>query len=247
MNCDFLPLPDTSHRRIVWPVAGDIVRSLLASPECWILLANELRRLADAGDPGALHVVERNDKRFQPLKKSVVEYLEDILEGYIFSPDRAPARSFDPSLASFRREVFVQTSAVFGTLPDHYNGRFIPGRNPYRVLVDAHLSIGIAWADEAYKTKDQFLACDAIVNIVGHSLSRCNLLQLCLNHREDLVKQFIAQGGNVAMDLDRGQIEGLWWVLMLRSICWWSSVEVECPASNIPSRYYYSQLPVYLS
>jgi hypothetical protein len=80
-----------------------------------------------------------------------------------------------------------------------------------------------------------------------HSFFRFKLLHLCIKRRHRLVEHFTRVGGNAAMDLSSGQIEALWWVLMLRSICWWASIEVMCPASNIPSEYYYSQLPVYIT
>ena len=249
MNCDFLPLPDWSYRRIIWPVSDDTVgsQSLMRSPECRIVLMHEIQRLAYEGDPGVHHVIGRTDKRFAPLTASIIEILQVFIDKYGLSNTAIGKPQSVAESVKVLRRTFNETSDIFGSLPDYATGRRIRGRNPYRVLVDAHLSISVENAHESYETKDTFKPFKALRAVSGYSLFRCKLLQLCVERRERLVKQFISEGGNVAMDLDRGQIEGLWWVLMLRAICWWLSVDVESSTSNVPSKYYYSQMPVFLT
>lgn len=210
------------------------------------MLAEALQQMVDDGDIGARLVTERNDPRFQSLKKSLPALLQDVVQA------RYPLRStpelpLDSTKVQIIRQIFEQTSAVFQSLTLHLTGRGIQGRNPYRVLVDCHLSLGIECTDEAYEDRRSYEPPVSVDADPRHSVFRYKLLQLCIERRHRIVDHFNRVGGNAAMDLSTGQIEALWWVLMLRSICWWASVEVVCPTSNIPSEYYYSQLPVYIT
>jgi hypothetical protein len=213
------------------------------SSHSWSLLAESLEMMAVDGDAGARHVIERTDPRFQPLMKSVPSLLEEVLNASNLPID-APLES---SKVHTIRRIFQETTAVFNTLPQYATGKGIKGRNPYRVLVDCHLSLAVESSDEAYDNRDTRAISGYMRTDVRHTDFRYKLLQLCIKHRHRLVDHFKRTGGNVAMDLDNSQIEGLWWVLLLRSICWWASIEVVCPANNIPSEYYYSQLPVYIT
>ena len=243
MNCDFLPLPNWPYRRIVWPIALRSVRSMLMSPQSWSLLAESLETMAVDGDAGSRHVIERTDPRFQPLTKSVPSLLEDVVNA-CDSPIDAP---LDSSKVHIIRQIFRESTAVFETLSLHATGKGIKGRNPYRVLVDCHLSLAVESSDEAYENRDTSVISGYMRTDTRHTNFRYKLLQLCIQRRSKLVYYFKRAGGNAAMDLEDSQIEGLWWVLLLRSICWWASIEVVCPASNIASEYYYSQLPIYIT
>ena len=219
---------------------------MLRSSQSWCLLAEALLQLVGDGDVGARLVTERNDPRLQRLKKSLPTLLQDVVQA-CYPLQANPELPFDSTKVNIIRQIFDQTSAVFQTLSLHATGKGIKGRNPYRILVDCHLSLGIECTDEAYEGRHSYeppLSADVDFR---HSFFRYKLLQLCIKRRHRLVEHFIRVGGNAAMDLNSGQIEALWWVLMLRSVCWWASIEVVCPASNIPSEYYYSQLPVYIT
>ena len=195
------------------------------------------------GDAGAKHVIERTDPRFQPLTRSVPSLLRDVLN----ASQSATDTPLESSKVHIIRQIFRETTAVFETLPQYATGKGIKGRNPYRVLVDCHLSLAIESSDEAYENRDTSVISGYMRSDERHTNFRYKLLQLCIKQRNRLVDHFKRAGGNAAMDLDNSQIEGLWYVLLLRSICWWASIEVVCPVSNIPSEYYYSQLPVYIT
>lgn len=47
--------------------------------------------------------------------------------------------------------------------------------------------------------------------------------------------------------LSRAEIKALWWTMVVRSACWWISVRVKLPETQIPSYWYNSQTPVYVT
>ena len=138
-------------------------------------------------------------------------------------------------------DIFRKTTMVFQTLPDEVVGPYIQAGSKYCILVECHLSLCLKCTKEIFDNRDPNANMDARRDVPYE------LLQLCIRNRQEVVDRFNLVGGNAGLDLDDAQVEALWWVLMLRSICWWASIEMEPPLSRIRSKYYYSQLPVYLA
>ena len=134
--------------------------------------------------------------------------------------------------------IHDETTAVFETR----------GINPrYRVLIDTHLSYALQLADKAYKSRDEAKLSLQLVDIAPVSLYRCRMAEMLVEERKQMVKACREAAEDRMRDLDDVEIEALWWILMLRSICWWLSVEPKRPIHSIPSRWYNSKTPVYMT
>jgi hypothetical protein len=60
-----------------------------------------------------------------------------------------------------------------------------------------------------------------------------------------LVKEHLTQNQREVLGADK--IKGLWWVMMLRGICWGMSLNIKLqPDALVPSHLYYSTTPVYI-
>lgn len=245
MSCEFIPIPSLTQRLITWPLALDTVKSMLRSPESWQLLSEELKALAAKGYDRARLAIETQNAQLGHLTKSISSSIDDILMAYHHPTDPFAAVHKDP--AEFARNIHQQTTNVSSTLHSKRVGEVIRITKAYTILVDCHVTLCVEGSYEAWDNRESFEKPAWMTNTPGQSLFPFKLLQLCIRDRQKVVDRFKLVGGNSALGLSDAQIEALWWVLLLRSICWWASIDVECPTSSIPSEYYYSQLPVYIS
>ena len=181
-----------------------------------------------------------------PLRKSLLQYLDELIDEHgPYFEDGKLSMGFG-SRSHKMGEIFHETTAVFVAAGIGSN---------YLTLVDAHLSLGIESANEAYKTKNTAVLDDKTRSIRGVSLFRCKMAEIHVERRERIVKHLRSHdewytqrlGTGLLDHLGAAEIESLWWVLILRSICWWLSIDVVVTTSSIPSHYYNSQMPVYIT
>jgi hypothetical protein len=66
------------------------------------------------------------------------------------------------------------------------------------------------------------------------------------NAGEKTVRKHVRRSGYTSL-LEAGVIPALWWTLVVRSACWWLSVHIKKPETQIPSYWYNSQTPVFIT
>lgn len=205
-----------------------------------------------------------------PLERSPLEYLNEICNGmqaanpgdvlvpghnrkqgdiYILAP-----RSY----LSYIKKIHKETSEAFKLVDKRIglmNGfdRDEDERRPFFLdLIGAHVTMAAKHGETADKTALGNAPLDESEPFVA---GRMRFVQeLAKMYATDIeagpgrtVGKHLRRKGYTKEQIKPFEITALWWVLILRAVCWWTTVQLKLPESQIPSYWYYSQTPVYIA
>ncbi|KAK3702285.1 hypothetical protein LTR37_014996 [Vermiconidia calcicola] len=260
MLCPIPTLPQSSARCIIWPVRN------MRQPFTPTRQRSGLQELRDqlfeyvSSHKQLARIMEhRKDTLLEKLQRSPLEYLDELLEAGKWLAEHRSSPSIDDAQHACKlytriRQIHRQTSDVFAAIEPETTSDEEDAR-PFLVnLVGAHVTL----ATRHGKTAD-----DIAMNDNSNSGNNTKPLEKDTRDRfvEELVRLY-------AQDLDSpdnktirkhpwragytnlmkpGEVPALWWTLVVRSACWWMSVKIKLPETQIPSHWYNSQTPVYIT
>lgn len=240
-------------------------------------LRDELvRYVADAKPPSKI-MENRQDTVIKYLSKSPLEYLNILLEFHdILKQDRRhPSEELARRRTVIQQRILAihkETSDVFANVPlpktadDEDTNSFLID------LAAAQISLATRYGrladDHAMRlgATDDLSESDTRSDFVKE-LARLYVKDLRGEHEEQLKQQVSDwQSGNKQKqhpfrrnirkhlnrkgwteNLKHGEVPALWWTGIVRSACWWMASRIRLPESQIPSAWYDSQTPVYLT
>ena len=161
------------------------------------------------------------------------------------------------------REIFDGTTSYFREI---HNGR--PNRPPlaYKQLVGAHISFGkraAFWVrdDQGYPAKgslyrDKFGEWPRPEdvdpekwNVVVGAKTVADVAWAYVDRKWDFIAELRGRVGETGikdvLPYTDEEIEEMWWMLVLRGLCWALPIRVDIPAEPVPSSYYGNRMPIW--
>lgn len=246
----WIPVLNVDTRYIMWPlpVTGELEGVLY----CWEgrkVLLERLRAYMSEDKPGAKCMQDFDkDSVLNALGSSPLEYLKWLASTYEpdFYADHSEAECDDVS-KTLPLHVALQScmQRILGAFAERRSAHF-----EFADLVSAHLVMctrAAELAEVTYANNDH----STYLGDPRGSRTRTNkfILELAGKYVDDLegdrtvIKHMRSRG----CTLEDGEIEALWWTLMLKGILWFMSVKIKFPETVTPSYYFYSEVPVYIT
>lgn len=268
MLCPIPTQPNSQARCITWPFRT-LRKPFTPTRQKTGLttLIDLLSEYSKSHKPHARVMEDRQDSILKPLDSSPLELLKELSQKLSEIEKLSGIdKHRKPSIGSQERQtelckiyervkdIHGQTSNVFAkiSLPDDYveeDDEHIPF---LMVLVAAHITLATKHGRKA----DQTAISNDNPTLDGSKQSSNDnrkgfVEELAKLYVEDLdngrvVRMHVRSHGYTNL-LGPGVIPALWWTLLVRSACWWISVHVKLPETQIPSYWYYSQTPVYIT
>lgn len=262
MLCPIPTQPDSLARCITWPFRT--LRQPFTTTRQTHGLAALIELLSvyvQSHKPHARVMEDRENSILKPLDSGPESLLRELLEKltqiekYRKTPNALSKHQDDLARIYARvQQIHRQTSDVFASIS-------LPADNveededhiPFlMVIVAAHVTLATKYGKKADRTA---IANDDALPEGSKQSSNDNrkgfVKELARLYIEDLgndkvVRKHIRSHGYTNL-LEPGVIPSLWWTLVVRSACWWISVRVKLPETQIPSYWYYSQTPIYIT
>ena len=265
--CPIVPLSNSNTRWVMWPWRNlrqpfTPFRQRLGLEVLKQGLANYMDRVT----AGARHMRNRENSVLSPLKQSPLEYLEELCGASkylqdnrdVLESERPPLDLLAEAQKIYERiaTIHAETSDVFANVPPPEDANADEVRPFIFDLVGAHVTM----ATKHGKAADDFARKDDTQNDAVET-KRADL-NSGLRFVKEIARRYIDDleggfGGERTIfkhlyhkgyrHLNRGEIKGLWWTLVVRSVCWWLTIRVKIPETQIPSYWYNSQTPVYIT
>lgn len=264
--CPIVPLPNASARTIMWPLRNwaQPFTPLRQRPGVEELRERLEKHLQKAKKLNELFT-DRGGTILEPLEKSPLQYMEDVAVIAELSSDPTLSSRTDSSsgngLPTSDRQlpdlfdIHRRTSEVF-RLTEERTGRRtsadnLDGPRPFFLdLIAAHVTMAAkygATADERAKEQSPLEELDTFIGGRFRFTRELAMLYTQDIEGERAFAKYLRQRGYTLEHLKAFEVTALWWVLVLRGICWWATVQLRLPESLIPSHLYYSQTPVYIT
>lgn len=260
--CPYLPLKGDCKNAITWPILTSGLGSPLFFWEGRKTLYQRLRQYVDenqAPTPTPLKVVSLSDEekvflhpRRENLSEVALKHMTSIQDKYEsnFYCKWATAVMGDAQTTQFLdflRSVYDDVTLLLQSHQDldqpQHPGKHYSTLN-YAPLVGAHLTMATEIgrpARERLNGKDarSYPPDPKSAGLVPYMFE-------VAHHYVDNLGRVVELVRNRGCDLPTEEIEGMWWLLMVRGICWSMSVNVSLQESVVPSYLYYSATPVYI-
>ena len=256
--CPIAPLPGSKSRWIMWPIWN------IRRPITPMRQLHGLRKLTQhlstymTRSQRAVTVMAERTSYLEHLQKSPLSYLEQLCcasktlqdPRYISDTDKLlEIRNIYERIQNIHKE----TSKVIASVqsPDDAD---VDDTRPFLMdLAAAHITMATKYGKAADDTARKETQDD-------DTLPKPKGISLHLRYVEELAKFYVEdldtnQQGTVVRHLRRKgydhlglpEIKALWWTMVIRSACWWISVRIQLPETQIPSHWYNSQTPVYIT
>lgn len=215
---------------------------------------------------------ERSVTLLEPMSRSPMEYLDEIFEAveeYYDGLKRGPniKNMYLPpsdSRLSTVIKIHNETSEVFklvekrvGIPIDNDLSRSGETIRPFLLdLVGAHVTMAVRHgADANNNTEKQDPSANESHEIESFAVRRMRAIRKLADlFAEDIeigksrvVGKNLRHRGFTRDQLEPIEVTALWWVLVLRGVCWWITVQLKLPEVSVPSYSYYSQMAVYIT
>jgi hypothetical protein len=253
-------MPTSRARWIVWPYRSRMqpftpTRQRRGLEE----IRAQIASFAAQHKQAARLMEDRDHPALKGLDASPSDYLDELLNMMILidsCQDRVDDHTQQLLCTTYDRirSIHEKTSEVFASIktpPAAADDEEEP--LPFLMaLVAAHVTLATKYgkvADDAIPPEDQGLS-------DGNSLTynenrRRFVKELARLYFDDLgnektVRKHIRRSGYVEI-LEPGIVPSLWCMLLVRSACWFLSVRIRMPETQIPSYWYNSRTPVYIT
>lgn len=265
--CPIVPLPNAGARTIMWPLRNRAqpftpLRQRAGVEE----LRDQLRKDLQAAQKLGKLFQNRQGTILEPLGKSPLEYMEDVLvtldssaspilaSGTDLSKPTKHAASSNEGLPTFF-DIHRKTSEVFRLTEQRIGQRssiddLDRSRPLFLDLVAAHVTMAAKYGAPADKTALEQPPPDEVDTFIGGRLRYTQeLAKLYVQdiEGERAFAKHLRKKGYTLEHLKAFEVTALWWVLVLRGICWWATVRLKLPENLIPSVWYHSAMPVYIT
>ena len=236
--CPIPTLPDSKARWIVWPFRSfrqpyTPFRQKDGVQE----LRNQLSEYINANKPGTNIMQDRADSSIRYLTRSPLECLDFLLAAFksLRNNHNAPTAASERKAAETYRqivEIHEQTSTVFAELS---KSRQLDGETSNPFLLDM-AGAQIALAVKHGRNADKIAISEGAKEDQSEGETRRRFVQeLARLYVEDLhesgertIRKHLKRTGYVAK-LKPGEVPALWWTAVVRSVCWFMSVQIRLP------------------
>ena len=258
--CPIPTLPDSKARWIVGPFRS--VRqpyTPLRQRPGLRELRNRLSEYTTSRKPGVKIMEDREGTVLQYLNRSPLEYLDIVLDAstYIYQHRNAPQPDEVQKICDLYkqiRDIHRETSEVFAKVPcveatDEDDARpfILDLVSAQANLATRHgrtadsIALNTRTADmDEYQTPEADSRQQFVIELARLYVDDLE------NGKEKTVHKHLRRRGYIDI-LQPGEVSALWWTLVLRGACWWASVRVRLPETHIPSYWYNSQTPIYIT
>ena len=271
MLCPIPVLPSSQARWIVWPFRT------MSQPYTPMRQIHGIKRLktllsgyAASHEYSAQIMQSRPGTVLEPLDSSPLEYLTELLDAIEYLKIHRKTTKIDEQqtiCATYERirDIHRQTGDVFKKieLPNASDDDDDETPPFILVLVAAHVALAVKYGEEAdakaLANTDPLPAGSKATD----NEDRWHFVQtLAELYAEDLrgskaddvkhmtIRKHIRRAGYTNLagpNVKPGVAAALWWTLVVRSVCWWISVRIRLPDTQVPSYWYYSQMPVFIT